>query len=187
QSDILNQPFIDQDFRITAFEISNPPTDEPAAKRLHLDKPDSATYAYLFQAFRLNNKLDPAKCVAHGIPPNVMRSPAIRKLTEGESLVLEDGRTIAPSDVTTSAPTPQNILVVDCPDSSYVSRFLKNPDIFDALSTSTEADSEKKKKNRGTVAGVSLVVHFLPRGLFSTEVYQDFVKKYGVFRTNNLQ
>uniref|UniRef100_A0A0X3PRM5 ribonuclease Z n=1 Tax=Schistocephalus solidus TaxID=70667 RepID=A0A0X3PRM5_SCHSO len=175
QSDILNQPFIDQDFRITAFELSDQDTDGPDAKRPHLDKPDKPTYAYFFQAFRLNNKLDPKECIAHGIPPHVMRSPAIRKLTEGEPLILEDGRTIAPSDVTTSAPTPQNILVVDCPHSSYVSRLLKNSDIFHALSISTEAAPEKK--NRGTVAGVSLVVHFLPRGLFSEEAYQEFVKK----------
>ncbi|KAL7057573.1 hypothetical protein AAHC03_016722 [Spirometra sp. Aus1] len=175
QSDILNQPFIDQDFRITAFELTNHGTGEPATKRPHRDEPDKPTYAYLFQALRLNNKLDPAKCVAHGIPPHVMRSPAIRKLTEGEPLVLDDGRTITPSDVTTRAPAPQNILVVDCPHSSYVPRLLENSDIFDALSVSPEVYSEKQ--NRGTVAGVSLVVHFLPRGLFYEQPYQEFIKK----------
>ncbi|KAM3186734.1 hypothetical protein ACTXT7_003756 [Hymenolepis weldensis] len=114
QSNILQTPLIDDDFRIIAFEL-NVEEIEPRAKCSRTEEPidPQPVYAYLFQCLKQNRKLDPTKCVACGIPNEVMCSPKIRQLIEGQPLVLDDGKVISPSDVTSEPITPRNILVND--------------------------------------------------------------------------
>ncbi|KAM7538819.1 hypothetical protein Aperf_G00000048235 [Anoplocephala perfoliata] len=111
QSNILQIPLIDDDFRITAFELNDDET-EPRAKscRTEGSYQSQPVYAYLFQCLKQNRKLDPAKCIACGVPNDVLHSAKIRQLIEGQPLVLDDGRVVSPDDVTSEPIAPRNIL-----------------------------------------------------------------------------
>uniref|UniRef100_A0A5K3F869 ribonuclease Z n=1 Tax=Mesocestoides corti TaxID=53468 RepID=A0A5K3F869_MESCO len=177
QSDILQKPFLDSDFKITAFELDTKDTSlEPRAKRVHLDDTSQSQpiYAYLFQGLRLRNKLDPAKCVACGIPASVLHSPKIRQLVDGQPLVLDDGKTISPQDVTIRAPSPRNLLVLECPHESYIPTLQQADQLFAAIRSPREGDPEEPG---GLVPGVTLAVHFVPPGLFESSAYQTFVAR----------
>ncbi|VDK40598.1 unnamed protein product [Taenia asiatica] len=179
QSSILEKPVMDNDFVITAFELNGEEPIEPRSKTVRTDYPPKSqpVYAYLFRSLKLNRKLDPARCVACGVPSDVMRSAKIRQLVEGHPLVLDDGRVISPEEVTSEPATPRNILVLECPHESYIPRFLQADQLFNAIAASQENDEHL----RGTVSGITLAVHFVPPGLFESPAYQAFVSRLNQF------
>ncbi|KAL5106152.1 Zinc phosphodiesterase ELAC protein 2 [Taenia crassiceps] len=179
QSGILEKSVVDNDFVITAFELTGEEPIEPRAKAVRMDYPPKTqpVYAYLFRSRKLNRKLDPAKCVACGVPSVVMRSAKIRQLVEGHPLALDDGRVISPEEVTDEPATPRNILVFECPHESYIPRFIQANQLFNAIAASQESDESL----RGTVPGITLAIHFVPPGLFESPAYQAFVSRLNQF------
>ncbi|EUB63128.1 Ribonuclease Z [Echinococcus granulosus] len=179
QSSILQKPMLDSDFVVAAFELTGEESIEPRAKAVRVEYPPKSqpVYAYLFRGLKLNRKLDPAKCVACGVPSNVMHSAKIRQLVEGHPLVLDDGRVISPEEVTSQPTTPRNILALECPHESYIPRFLQADQLFNAIAASQEGDESV----RGTVPGITLAIHFVPPGLFESPAYQAFVSRLNQF------
>lgn len=67
------------------------------------------------------------------------------------------------------------VVVLECPDESYIASLLECEALLEAVNSRQDGDG---RTTRATHAGVSLVVHFLPNGLFSSSAYQAFVSKY---------
>ncbi|VDL58058.1 unnamed protein product [Hymenolepis diminuta] len=172
QSNILQTPLIDDDFRIMAFELNVEET-EPCAKCSRTEEP----------CLKQNRKLDPTKCVACGIPNlfvpfNVRINVLVYILMCNSGIIAFLCRLgvdlISPSDVTSEPITPRNILVLECPHESYISRFLQASSIFDAI----ESFQESTDNVRGTVPGIDLVIHMVPEGLFESPQYQALVTRF---------
>ncbi len=66
------------------------------------------------------------------------------------------------------------VSVVDCPNASYIPRFLDNDLLFDALTQTNEGTAKDKTL---TAPGISLVVHLTPPGLFESPEYQKLVER----------
>ncbi|KAF8563779.1 hypothetical protein P879_07282 [Paragonimus westermani] len=175
-SEILSKPFIDNAFRVRAFPVSlgTPSTTnilEPDYKRVKFDddasKKEVTTYAYYFQTLQPRFKLDKAKCLALGIPRPVLESSAVLSILDGPGLTLENGIFIASDQVTSPAPFTPNFLILDCPSAEFIPLFAENQELLSAI---TEQPTEEN-----LYSGLSLLIHLLPEGMFSSAEYQSFI------------
>lgn len=172
-SEIIQKPFIDNAFHIHAFQITAPLAHEvePASKRIKNEpNTESTVYAYYFQPFRSRRKLEKAKCVAMGVPLSILESPVVRTLIDGKDLTLPNGRVLTPEETTSPALPPKNFLILDCPSFDFLDAFLCNEELFATLRKTEYA-------NKALLPGLSLVVHFIPEGMFTSTKYQEFVQK----------
>lgn len=172
-SDILSTPFVDNSFHVQAFPTTvTPSLPEPDLKRMKLDIDDTAsrtTYAYFFQTIQPRLKLEKDKCLALGLPRHILESPAVRRLLDGEDLILSSGLSIPASAVTSPAPFTPNFLILDCPNAEFISALSENQNLLDAL--------VKIPDDESLHAGVSVIIHFIPKGMFSSPEYQTFLKR----------
>ncbi|CAH8493723.1 unnamed protein product [Dicrocoelium dendriticum] len=172
-SEILSTPFVDNAFKVQVFPTTvTPSLREPDSKRAKLEIDDTAcrtTYAYYFQPIQPRLKLDKDKCLALGLPRSVLESPAVRCLLEGEDLKLSGGLLISADEVTSPAPFTPNFLVLDCPNSDFISALSDNQNLLHALVT--------PPKEGNLYAGVSLIIHLIPKGIFYSSEYQTLVKR----------
>ncbi|KAH8863548.1 tRNAse Z TRZ4, mitochondrial [Schistosoma japonicum] len=119
--------------------------------------------------YRTRRKLIMAKFIEAGIPHSVLKSGEIQTIIDGKNLVLDDGRVISPEEVTAPSLPSRNMLFIDCPDSDYISAFMSSDELFNSI------QSEKSDEN--LTPGLSLVVHFLPPGMFYSDQYQKFIQR----------
>ncbi|TNN19299.1 Ribonuclease Z [Schistosoma japonicum] len=173
-SEIRNKCYTDNAFCVQSFQISKPISlnGEPVSKRPrenpnNIMEPD--VFVYYFQPYRTRRKLIMAKFIEAGIPHSVLKSGEIQTIIDGKNLVLDDGRVISPEEVTAPSLPSRNMLFIDCPDSDYISAFMSSDELFNSI------QSEKSDEN--LTPGLSLVVHFLPPGMFYSDQYQKFIQK----------
>ncbi|TGZ75034.1 hypothetical protein CRM22_000612, partial [Opisthorchis felineus] len=101
---------------------------------------------------------------------SIYESPVVRDLLDGKSITLANGIVIQPDEVTSPAPFTPNFLVVDCPTEDFILALSENEALFSTL-------RHKPEDERALHPGLSFVVHIVPQGMFSSEVYQKFVQK----------
>ncbi|TGZ72043.1 hypothetical protein CRM22_002317 [Opisthorchis felineus] len=175
-SNIIAQPFQDPAFKVHAFPVTtlfnNGDSTEPAPKRVKPDDltPSTTTYVYYFQTYQPSRKVDREKCATLGVPRSIYESPVVRDLLDGKSITLANGIVIQPDEVTSPAPFTPNFLVVDCPTEDFILALSENEALFSTL-------RHKPEDERALHPGLSFVVHIVPQGMFSSEVYQKFVQK----------
>ncbi|KAF6775359.1 hypothetical protein AHF37_05234 [Paragonimus kellicotti] len=148
--------------------LSFSPSDH---KRVKFDddasKKEVTTYAYYFQTLQPRFKLDKEKCLARGIPRPVLESSAVLNILDGPGLTLENGTFIASDEVTSPAPFTPNFLILDCPSAEFIPLFSQNQELLSAI---TEQPTEENLHS-----GLSLLIHLLPEGMFSSAEYQNFI------------
>ena len=110
-------------------------------------------------------KFDPVKATALGIP----NGPARAKLVRGESVTLEDGKTVHPHECVGPSRLGARVMIVDCPTQGHVVELQKmRMDQF-------EIDSET-----GTSTGrmeVAAVFHVTPASVMKSEAYVRWMRE----------
>ncbi|MCO5614199.1 hypothetical protein L7F22_068479 [Adiantum nelumboides] len=116
---------------------------------------------YICELTEVLGKFDPKKAFARGLRPG----PKYGKLQKGESVISDDGRQkVNPEDVLgPSSPGPIMILV-DCPDASFLHALISIPSMQLYYS--------------GSGKTVNCIVHLSPPSVTSDEGYQKWMAKF---------
>ncbi|OON18597.1 hypothetical protein X801_05550, partial [Opisthorchis viverrini] len=94
----------------------------------------------------------------------------VRDLLDGKSITLDNGIVLQPDEVTSPAPFTPNFLVLDCPTEDFIPALSENEALLSTL-------GHKPEDEPALYPGLSFIVHIVPQGMFSSEVYQKFVQK----------
>jgi len=131
--------------------------DETAASNIAASK---AAIVYVCTPHQKKSvrKINLEKMVDLGIPPG----SAFRKLNNGESITLEDGRLIAPEDVYFELKPTQKFLVVEVPSEEYMS------DLLESAVLRKHSESEQ----------TSLIIHFTPEEVLTSPRYQQWMSSF---------
>mmetsp|Transcript_21756 Transcript_21756/g.42796 ORF Transcript_21756/g.42796 Transcript_21756/m.42796 type:complete len:777 (+) Transcript_21756:107-2437(+) len=123
----------------------------------HVDQEDVCC-SYILSAPAKRGKFLPAKAIELGVP----KGPSFGRLTKGEAITLADGRVIKPEDCMAQAEPEQHILIVECPDESFIPALKMEP-AFEAFYA---------------LPGSRFVIHFASSEVFSTKDYQLWMQKF---------
>ncbi|KHN77285.1 Ribonuclease Z [Toxocara canis] len=123
--------------------------------------------AYLIKLNAAPRRVDPTKLIELRVPSG----PIIGRLKNGESITLDDGRTIKPEDIlfSESAKEDPNVLIVECVDLEAVESLRDN--------------SLLQKFIRGEEK-MNFVVHFTRRELFDCKEYNEWMDSFGAHCTH---
>lgn len=141
-----------------------PPPPPPAGSLLTIAATDVVPDAccYVCRLPDVPGKFLPQKAASLGVP----RGPAYGKLTRGEAVVAANGRTVTPEDVMEPA-TPGPVLVVlDCPDESYLPALLE--------SRALRACMDPELHGR-----VACIAHLAPASVLRDQRYRDWAAGFG--------
>lgn len=117
---------------------------------------------YLVRFLPIRGKFDPIKAKSLGIKPGI----DFRKLTQGHSIVNEQGETVHPHQVIEESKLFLKLLIVDIPNASYLSNTLNCEEWFRSNENIGEED-------------IGIVYHFLGDDIdFNQPEYLDFIKKF---------
>jgi len=131
---------------------------EPESKRQKFS-PTSMSVVYICkQRTAARRNIDLARCNDLGIPK--AEHKYFGKLVSGQSIVLQDGRTITPEQVLKPESSKSKFIVVDVPDATY---------LFD-LDESIALGSHYEN--------TSLIIHFTPAHIMHSELYQKWMKNF---------
>ena len=131
----------------------------PATKRR---KVSSNTAAFVCKLSDVRGKFDVAKAKALGVPPG----PIYKKLTAGISVTATDGRVVQPHEVMGSSRIGPVMIVVECPNESYIPSVASNPSLsIEAFSASNQI--------------VALIVHMSPAHILKDQQYRKWIESFG--------
>lgn len=117
---------------------------------------------YLVRFLPIRGKFDPVKAKSLGIKPGI----DFRKLTQGHSIVNDQGETVYPDQVIDESKLFEKLLVIDIPNSSYLSNTLNCEEFF------------KRDESVGEEE-IGIVYHFLGDEIdFELPEYLRFIKKF---------
>ena len=128
----------------------------------------NSTAAFVCKLSDVRGKFDVAKAKALGIPPG----PVYKKLQNGESVTTRDGRLVHSHEVLGPPKVGPVMIVIECPDESYVSSVVSNP----SLSAESFAASNQN---------VAVIVHMSPVAVLRDKVFQEWMSSFGS-RTKHL-
>ena len=145
------------------------PDASPRLKRRKIALSSSnSTAAFVCKLSDVRGKFDVAKAKALGIPPG----PVYSKLHSGESVTTSDGRVVHSHEVLGPPRVGPVMIVVECPDESYVSSVVSNP------SLSAESFTASNQN-------VALIVHMSPVAVLRDKAFQKWMASFGS-RTKHL-
>ena len=105
--------------------------------------------------------------------PGLVPAQHFKKLIGGESVTLEDGRVVTPEDVCDSPPAMQCFAFIFMPDSSYLSRFIKE---FDQSQFNDFSEGKMMSQNKRMTA----IYHSVPKEVMLSPEYQQLMaSKFG--------
>eukprot|EP01091_Cochliopodium_minus_P014838 TRINITY_DN5116_c0_g1_i1.p1 TRINITY_DN5116_c0_g1~~TRINITY_DN5116_c0_g1_i1.p1 ORF type:complete len:844 (-),score=281.12 TRINITY_DN5116_c0_g1_i1:64-2595(-) len=138
------------------------PPEEPIERIVPSTKPEETMVCYLCQTSDVPGKFDANKAVQLGVPNGPLRS----KLTKGESIQLPNSDVIIhPHQVVGPAQIGTIFLIVYCPSKDYVKSLVENKTLQEYYS--------------GSEKPISIIVHMTPQPVIDTELYQQWIDKFG--------
>ncbi|VDM44577.1 unnamed protein product [Toxocara canis] len=145
--------------------------------------------AYLIKLNAAPRRVDPTKLIELRVPSG----PIIGRLKNGESITLDDGRTIKPEDIlfSESAKEDPNVLIVECVDLEAVESLRDNSllqakfflFVFLLKIQQLLHFSVSRKFIRGEEK-MNFVVHFTRRELFDCKEYNEWMDSFGAHCTH---
>ncbi|MCO5574136.1 hypothetical protein L7F22_027916 [Adiantum nelumboides] len=116
---------------------------------------------YICELTEVLGKFDPKKALARGLRPG----PKYGKLQKGESVISDDGRQkVNPEDVLGPSSPGPIMMLVDCPDASFLHALISIPSMQLYCS--------------GSGKTVNCIVHLSPPSVTSDEGYQKWMEKF---------
>ena len=119
--------------------------------------------SYWIQAQDLPGKFDVHRAKALGIPAG----PQYGLLQRGRSITLSDGRTVQPTDVLRPSRGSAPLLLVHCPDETYI------PSLVTQTAWPEVAQSARESAS---------MVHCAPMAVLADERYRDWAQRFGCAR-----
>jgi len=152
--------FTDHAINISSIVLHDAKSDSNL-KRLIRSTRNSA-FAYICKPKPVLPKVRLEKCVECGITDGSM----VRKLKDGMSVTLDDGRVVTPDMVMeNSLQDNRPFFVVDCPTLSFLPSLVDHPDLEEYMDT----DANKS---------FMIIVHMTPSEVYSTDQYQSWMKRF---------
>lgn len=103
------------------------------------------------------------KCIDFGISPG----PDLNLLKQGLNVTKEDGTIVYSKDVVEANEPKTTFIVLECPTEEYLDSITNHPTFLKYQTESTEKENE-----------VHCIFHFTPEKIFTTQQYQDWIKKF---------
>ncbi|XP_012246841.1 ribonuclease Z, mitochondrial isoform X1 [Bombus impatiens] len=119
---------------------------------------------YICEVHPRRGKLLINKCIDFGVPPG----PLLDTLKNGMDVTKPDGTIVRSKDVVEPDSPKTTFIVLECPTEEYLDPILNHPTFLKYQQTElTEEESE-----------VFCIFHFTPENIFTTQQYQDWLKKF---------
>ena len=153
----------DENINLSTIVLSAAELKQDLGKRKGYDSApcyNPTSISYLIRGPERKGKFDPRAAMQLGLKPG----PLFKRLVAGETLILENGTQILPSQcMSPSTPGPA-FLIVDCPSLAFV------PDVITKLSKSTcLTDSEQ----------MALIVHMIGSDVLHDPNYKAWMREFG--------
>ncbi|XP_050598344.1 ribonuclease Z, mitochondrial isoform X1 [Bombus affinis] len=119
---------------------------------------------YICEVHPRRGKLIIDKCINYGVPPG----PLLDMLKHGRDITKPDGTVVRSKDVVQPDTPKTTFIVLECPTEEYLDSILNHPTFLKYQQTeSTKGEYE-----------VFCIFHFTPENIFTTQRYQDWLKKF---------
>ncbi|XP_060830690.1 ribonuclease Z, mitochondrial [Bombus pascuorum] len=105
------------------------------------------------------------KCIDFGVPPG----PLLSLLKHRMDITKPDGTVVQSKDVLEPDSPKTTFIVVECPTEEYLDPILNHP----AFLKYQQTESTKEEEHE-----VFCIFHFTPENIFTTQQYQDWLKKF---------
>lgn len=115
---------------------------------------------YALHTPNIPGKFDAKIASSLGIPPGPLRG----KLVKGENVVLDNGKVVKPSDCIGPEKRGPIIIVIHCPDQSYLGNLITNEEFNPYMNGGSFYED------------VDCILHMTNDEIFNSEVYSNFVK-----------
>lgn len=138
-------------------------TSSPKPKRRKLVPSSSnSTAAFVCKLCDVPGKFDAQRARELGVPP----SPLFKKLRNGESVVSSNGTVVHPHEVLGTPNVGPVMIVIECPDESYVSSVVSSPALQSQFFSITNQP-------------VPLIVHMSPKNIFKNKSFCKWMASFG--------
>lgn len=137
----------------------------PQLKRRKVVRTNSnRTAAFVCKLCDVPGKFDAERAKELGVPP----SPLYKKLRNGESVTTSEGRVVHPHEVLGPSKIGPVMIVVECPDESYIPSLVSHPALQSKVFSSTNQP-------------VTLIVHMSPEIIFKNEKFREWMGTFNAY------
>lgn len=148
---------------INGKRIINEKTEEEEIKTEKKVKRIPRLLCFICEVHSKPGKLLVDKCIDLGLRPG----PHLDLLKRGMNFTKEDGTIIYSRDVVESSQPKTTFIVLECPTEEYLDSIINHPTFLKYQTESTKKENE-----------VFCIFHFTPEKIFTTQQYQDWIKKF---------
>ncbi|XP_043796715.1 ribonuclease Z, mitochondrial isoform X2 [Apis laboriosa] len=103
------------------------------------------------------------KCIDFGVSPG----PDLNLLKQGVDITKEDGTIVYSKDVVEPSESKTIFIVLECPTEEYLDSIINHSSFLKYQTESTKKENE-----------VFCIFHFTPEKIFTSQKYQDWIKKF---------